>query len=97
MEYSNSEITLKLKTQIKDLIKLYEACFIEKEELKKKSSKLQLELEHTTERIKELEEEKKKLTLANGLIGGEQSNDEAKQMVNKIVREIDKCIALLNK
>ena len=36
-------------------------------------------------------------TIAKALIGSEEDSHEAKQKINRIVREIDKCIALLNR
>jgi len=56
------------------------------------------------ETIASLEEEKaelgrknEKIRIANLLLAGSDKNSEAKRKINIIVREIDKCIALLNK
>ena len=48
-------------------------------------------------RIIVLENELMQLKIAKALIGSEEDSHEAKQKINRIVREIDKCIALLNK
>ena len=54
--------------------------------------------------IELLEKDKSKLSrkneqlkIATHLLSGVDENREAKQKINKLVREIDKCIALLNK
>jgi chromosome segregation ATPase len=48
--------------------------------------------------IAELEQKYKIMKLAKSLEGGEQeSNKDLKLKINEMVREIDKCIALLNK
>lgn len=47
--------------------------------------------------LKELNEKHENLKLARLLVNGSEDVHSAKLKVNKIVREIDKCIALLNK
>jgi predicted nucleic acid-binding Zn-ribbon protein len=48
-------------------------------------------------RIEELEEKNKVLTMAKSLSDTSEGNLESKRKINELVREIDKCIALLNK
>ena len=45
----------------------------------------------------ELSQRNEQLKIATHLLSGVDENREAKQKINKLVREIDKCIALLNK
>lgn len=45
----------------------------------------------------ELVQKLEKLKLANLILSGSDENREAKNRINKMVREIDKCIALLNR
>ncbi len=45
----------------------------------------------------ELSQKNEQLKIATHLLSGVDENREAKQKINKLVREIDKCIALLNK
>ncbi len=45
----------------------------------------------------ELSQKNEQMKLATLILSGVDENREAKQKVNKIIREIDKCIALLNK
>lgn len=44
----------------------------------------------------ELSQKNMKLKIATHLLSGVDENREAKQKINRLVREIDKCIALLN-
>ncbi len=45
----------------------------------------------------EMSQKNEQLKIATHLLSGVDENREAKQKINKLVREIDKCIALLNK
>ncbi len=47
------------------------------------------------ERIKELEAAKAREDLAAGLAGGGRNKERARNRVNRLMREIDRCIALL--
>ena len=49
------------------------------------------------ERLKEIEEKYNKLKISKALITSSEDVHDAKLRVNRMVREIDKCIALLNK
>lgn len=48
------------------------------------------------ERIKGLESEISRMQLAAGLAGDRQNKDKARARVNRLMREVDKCIALLD-
>jgi hypothetical protein len=58
---------------------------------------LQLEVQQKQSRINELEERNQKLALVKGIMAESGNNDDARMQINRIVREIDKCIALLNR
>lgn len=49
------------------------------------------------ERVRSLEEELSRVRLAQGLAGGRDDRDRARARVNRLVREVDRCIALLNR
>ena len=92
-----NEILVLLRNNIKQVINHFES---EKEKTKLLEDK-NTELE---KKIKKLIEEKEQLTIQNNTlklaksIGTSfKSNHDAKLKVNRIVREIDNCIALLNK
>ncbi len=48
------------------------------------------------ERIRELESELARMQLAAGLAGDKQNKEKARTRVNRLMREVDKCIALLD-
>jgi len=61
-------------------------------------SNLSNQLKSKESEIEELKQKYKIMKLAKSLEGGEQeSNKDLKLKINEMVREIDKCIALLNK
>jgi regulator of replication initiation timing len=62
-----------------------------------KVSDLKNEIASNEQKRAELSRENEKLRLANKILAKSDENQEAKKRINKIVREIDKCIALLNK
>lgn len=68
---------------------------------KKLLEKNVLNLKHEIELLKkeklELSQKIEQLRLATHILSGVDENREAKQKINKLIREIDKCIALLNK
>lgn len=72
--------------------------------LEEKNKLLQEEIETLQKKINALEQERLKLgrkneqlKVANQLLSQNEENREAKQKINSLIREIDKCIALLNK
>lgn len=49
------------------------------------------------ERLRELDAEVARMQLAEGLAGGSGNRDKARARVNRLMREVDKCIALLER
>lgn len=49
------------------------------------------------QQVKDLNSELARMQLIAGLAGGEQDRKKARQRVNHLMREVDKCIALLGK
>jgi len=97
MNAEQQQIFESLRGKIKKLISIYES---EKEE----NNKLISEKEELLTKLIEAEEENKNLLkkyellkLAKSFSGGEGGVHDAKIKINRIVREIDKCIALANK
>ena len=86
----------RLKGRIERIISSYESAVFENRELKEKLVTSQQELETSKKTIKELTENLEMLQLANAFKGSSQDIKEAKQRIARIVREIDKCISLLN-
>lgn len=64
--------------------------------LKEKNTVLQLQLQEAKKLIAELEAQKKLLKITNGLSQDPRASQEAKLKINEFIKEIDKCIALMN-
>ena len=65
--------------------------------LENKVLDLKSEIELLEKEKSELSRKNEQLKIATHLLSGVDENREAKQKINKLVREIDKCIALLNR
>lgn len=68
----------------------------ENDQLKKQNEDLQQKVQQKQSVIDELEQKNQKLSLVQGIVA-EGENQDARIQINRIVREIDKCIALLNR
>ena len=65
--------------------------------LKKQFEELQKSVQQKQLLIEELEQKNQKLALVKGIMADGDDTQDAKIQINKIVREIDKCITLLNR
>ena len=86
-----------LEDKIKKLISLLVQVKDENQKLSNDNDKLKHVILGKDNEIKELQEKYEQLKFAKLLSTGSDDIHSAKLKVNKIVREIDKCIALLNK
>lgn len=86
-----------LKSNIEKIISLYR----KEKELNNSLQKKVIVLEEELVKIKEINIEKEKkyqsLKIAGVLVKNSESEHEAKIKLNRIIREIDNCIALINK
>lgn len=96
MSANHEELLKELRVNLKKLYSLYERTKSEKHELLQRNADLEELLLERDNTIKELEEQNNTIKIAKALVTGEDTHD-AKIKINRIVREIDKCIALLNK
>jgi cell division septum initiation protein DivIVA len=64
--------------------------------LREKTNALQLQLQESRRMVSELESQKKILKIAKGLQQDPKAKQEAKLKINEFIKEIDKCIALMN-
>lgn len=69
----------------------------ENSRLKKQYEDLQKAVQQKQLLIEELEQKNQKLSLVKGIMADGDGKQEARVQINRIVREIDKCIALLNR
>ena len=92
------EIFDKLKEKITDLILMYEQVNDENIKLKKEVEQIYNELNERDKKITEIEEKYNALVIAKTLVSDDDGEKAmAKERINRIVREIDQCIALLNR
>ena len=69
----------------------------ENTQLKKENENLQLVVQQKQSLIDELEEKNQRLSMVKSIVANDQDSQDARIQINRIVREIDKCIALLNR
>ena len=87
-----------IEKKVSKLIQLYQSVQKEKEETLTENNKLELDLSDKEKTIKRLEEKIKLLRITKSVSAQDnERNKESRQKINEYVREIDKCIALLNK
>ena len=83
-----------IKTDIEKLIALYEAERSERERLQAELVRCGAENESCRKRIEDVEQQVKNLHLSEAFgVGGDSSA--AKEKIERLIKEIDKCIALL--
>jgi undecaprenyl pyrophosphate synthase len=97
MEQNKEKLISSINQNIDKLKSLYEQAKNEKLSLFDENEKLNQELQKKDTIIKELEEKNNSLKVAKAVLTGSSDATEAKQKINKLVREIDQCIALMNK
>lgn len=87
----------RLQQKVEKLVERYRASETTNLSLNQQLSSLQLQLEENQNRISDLKEKNKILKLSSSLQGKGDDTKATKQQINELVREVDKCIALLNK
>ena len=97
MVVEQKDIVGTLKNKVKKLLSLYNNLKTENVELKKQAEELKLQLKNKELELEFLNNKYNKLKLAKSLLASAGNSHDAKIKINGIVREIDKCIALLNR
>jgi len=69
----------------------------ENHQLKQKAEDLQQVVQQKQSKIDELEHKNQQLMLVKSIMADSEDSHDARIRINRIVREIDKCIALLNR
>lgn len=85
------------KGKLDKLISIHLRMKAEKQLLLEEKSNLMEQIRLLTLKNEELLRKQEDLKFAKSLLGGEEESHGAKLKINRIVREIDNCIALLNK
>jgi len=97
MNTAQAEPFEQLQEKIQKLIRMYEEERTANEQLSRERSDLKEQVKMEKERLKEIEEKYNKLKISKAMIASSEDVHDAKLKVNRMVREIDKCIALLNR
>jgi ABC-type transporter Mla subunit MlaD len=92
-----SSITSSLENKIEKFVALHHSIKNELSALKIENTNLNLIIEQQKETLKVLEEKGKVLKLAKSLSTTNENTTDLKLKVNELIREVDKCISLLNK
>ena len=69
----------------------------ENKRLEQTNEDLKEQVQQKQSLIEELEEKNQRLSMVKSIKGNDEDSHEARIQINRIVREIDKCIALLNR
>lgn len=86
-----------LNRRIDELINNYNNLKTEYENLKTGNERLKATLQERETEMKELEKKYDRVKLTGAILGDGENAIEAKRKINELVREIDRCIALLNR
>lgn len=97
MSSASQESFENLESKILRVLNLLENEKSEAESLRLRNIELEEQLRLDADRIKNLEEKYQKVKISKVLLESSENVHEAKLKVNRMVREIDHCIALLNR
>ncbi len=86
-----------LNRKIDELVNSYNNLKLECENLKTEKEELKSALLTRDTEIKELEKKYERIKITGALLGEGENAAEAKKKITELVREIDNCIALLNR
>ncbi len=86
-----------LNRKLDELLDRYNNIGTELQKIKNVNEALVSKLQDRDERIKELEIKYERIKLSGALLGEGENASEAKRKMTELVREIDRCVALLNR
>ena len=86
-----------LNRKLDELLNRYSSLKTEVADLKNGNEVLKAMLQERNDKIKELEIKYERVKLSGALLGDGGNAPEAKRKITELVREIDKCVALLNR
>jgi cell division septum initiation protein DivIVA len=97
MEVMQDQVVKRLKLKIDTLISAYESLREENLKLSHLNEQLTAELKQKDESLRAFEKRNDQQQLAKAILASSDDVHDAKLKVGRIVREIDQCIALLNR
>jgi predicted nucleic acid-binding Zn-ribbon protein len=86
-----------LNRKLDELVDRYNTIKTEFAEIKNSNQDLKLKLQERELKINELEIKYDRIKLTGALLGEGENAIEAKRKITELVREIDRCVALLNR
>jgi chromosome segregation ATPase len=86
-----------LNRKLDELLNKYNDLKTEYSDLKNRTEALKTVIQEREARIKELEIKYERIKLSGALLGEGENATEARKKITELVREIDKCVALLNR
>lgn len=92
---ADKSVITNLETRVGRLIEEHRRLCGLCSELTRERDTLRAEKRSLEERIRELDAQVGRMQLAEGLAGGGTNREKARARVNRLMREVDKCIALL--
>ena len=90
------ELIPSIRNKVKKLVNALQSLENDNNKLKEKQAELLQTIENQTDLIKELQNNNRSILIADSIKQTE-GNSDVKKQVDEMVREIDKCIELLNK
>jgi len=86
-----------LNKKIEELFERYNDLRTKNRDLKNENDTLKRYIEERELKIRDLEKRYERIKISGALMGEGEGAAEAKKKVNELVREIDRCVALLNR
>jgi len=86
-----------LNSKLDELLDKYINLKTEYTQLKTGNEAMKSQLQDRENRIRELEIKNERIKLSGALLGEGENATEARKKITELVREIDKCVALLNR
>lgn len=89
-------VSYRLESKVRELISRYESLKAENAVLREKFAACTAQLEQKTENIQLLEKKINNLQLTGAFLGSGGDNAAAKRKVTALIKEIDRCITMLD-
>jgi len=97
MSDSHNDSIVLLKDKVRRIIDLYEKEKEKNSKLLSENRMLDGQVKNIEQKLNDLKAQYDKLKIAKTIMASSEDAHEAKLKVNRMVREIDRCIALLNR
>ncbi len=86
----------RIESKVLEMRNELENCKNENAQLTQQNQSLSSQLEEHKKRLNDLQEQNKVVKIAKAVTDDEDDRKEQRKRLNELVREVDKCIALLN-